>query len=287
MKTRIFFISLLTFVALSVLAQKRQATDFSVKNPDKTFVGAVLEPKSINTDEHQFVNITIPDPITISFSLPIKSQTIEPTYDNMMKVIRENLTATEKIKSQQGFSYQLKEIKSYDELSLYFGQTINTETFFGIQQNRNPYKTMIALDLTQELFSVNMDLPDDGKLYKNDPEIIKRGNELLYVGSLSFGRKVTLLVSSSLAFADVKVAIEESLNSDGKPLSAKSRMILSNADMRIMAFGNPIFPVQDVNNPFAMIKDYFNRPVTKDDFGSVIRFSCAWIKDNSLFTNEY
>lgn len=141
MKTKkTYTLALLFIFAVSLMAQKREATNFTVKNPEKTFVGAVLEYKTINDDVYRFVNITVPEAIRISFSIPVKPQTIVPSYENMMKVVRESVMANGNIKSQQSFSFQLKEIKSYEELFWYFGQTVNTETFFGITQNSKPKK---------------------------------------------------------------------------------------------------------------------------------------------------
>ena len=88
MKTKIKYIILLLLVIQTGYAQ--EASKFTVKAPDKTFIGAILEPGSINSDAHQFLDVPL-NPITISYSLPMKSQEITPGYDNMMKAIREGL----------------------------------------------------------------------------------------------------------------------------------------------------------------------------------------------------
>lgn len=287
MKTKILLISLALTFAGSSMAQKREASSFSVKNPEKTFVGAPLDPKSINKENHQFVDIITPEPITLSFSIPVKSQTILPSYDNMMKVVRESVMTYGKIKSQQSFSYQLKEIKSYDDIFWHFGQTINTETFFGIPQNATPSKTTVIVDLTQVFFNVSMDIPDDGKLYDKDIEIAKRIEDLIYVASISFGRKATMIISSEMPYISLKSAIEEALASDNNTLTAKSRAVLTNADIRIMVLGNPKITKQNINNPFTSVLEYFNRPVTMDDFGLPIKLTAFYFKDNSTYYNVY
>lgn len=287
MKTKILLIALAIIFTGSSTGTKREADSFSAKNPEKTFVGAPLDPKSINTDNHQFVNIITPEPITLSFSIPVKSQTILPSYDNMMRVVRESVMESGKIKSQQGFKYQLKEIKSYNDISMYFGQAISTEVFWGIPQNATPSKTTAIICLTQEFFSVNMDMPDDGKLYDKDPEITKRIEELVYVSSVSFGRKAMMIVSSEMPYVRLKSAIEEALASDHKTLTSKSRGVLANADVRIMILGNPDLTVRNTDNPFASILEYFHRPVTIDDFGTPIQFTASYFKDNSMYCNKY
>lgn len=287
MKTKkTYTLALLFIFAVSLMAQKREAINFTVKNPEKTFVGAVLEYKSINDDAHRFVNITVPEAIHISFSIPVKSQTIVPSYENMMKVVRESVIASGEIKMSEGFSFQLLEINSYEALFWYFGQTVNTETFFGIPKNAKPQKTSVVVNMTQTFFSISMDFPNKERLYDKDPEVIKRAEELVYVGTLSYGRKITSLVEAEIPYIDLKLAIEEALNPN-KPLSAKNRSILANADIRMMAFGNPILPEANSDNPFATAMSYFNKPVTIDDFGVPLQFTAAYIKDNGVFNNEY
>lgn len=286
MKTKIYLILLSLSCLLSLPAQVA-VNGIAIKNPDRTFIGAVIEHKSINYDAHRFVDVVVPQPIQIYFSLPIKQQTIIPTYENMMKTVRENVVASGKIKANYGFSFQLLEIQSYDRLSWFFGQTMNTETFFGIPPNTKLQNTTVAVSMTQSFFSIGMDFPDDGKLYGKDPEINKREDELIYVGTIFFGRKITALVESSATFAEVKTAIEESINSLGKPISKKSHAVLTNANIRIMVLGATELPQPDSGNPFACVMAYFNKPVTIDDFGVPMGFHASYIKDNSAFENKY
>ena len=75
MKTKIKYIILLLLVIQTGYAQ--EASKFTVKVPNKTFIGAILEPGSINSDTHQFLDVPL-NPITISYSLPMKSQEITP-----------------------------------------------------------------------------------------------------------------------------------------------------------------------------------------------------------------
>lgn len=285
MKTRLLLICTCLFLSMSLSAQQREAHSFAVKNPSNTFIGGVFDPKSLNTDTHQFVNITVPESIDITVLRQFK--TIIPTYENMMKAVRESVIASGKIDQQKSFSYRIKKIKSYDELEWYFGQTINLETFFGIPQGSNLSKNTVAVDITQEFFSVEMDFPHDGKLHDQDPEIVKREDELVYVSSLTFGRKAILLISSSSDYKDINAAIQESLTNNPKTLSVKSRAILSNADIRIMVIGNPSLPIPSSDTPFASVMEYFNRSVTIEDFGQPIKFTGTWIKTNGMFVNNY
>ena len=57
MKTKIKYIILLLLVIQTGYAQ--EVSKFTVKVPNKTFIGAILEPGSINSDTHQFLSILL------------------------------------------------------------------------------------------------------------------------------------------------------------------------------------------------------------------------------------
>lgn len=290
MKIKTIIITALLFTGLSLHAQtERKATDFVSKYPGKTFLGAVLEYKSINTEEYKFVKVE-PSPVTISFSLPVKSETIIPSYENLMNVVRDKVVRIGKIKSNHSFSFSLKELKSYDFLSLSFGQKIDTDLFFGISKDAKPRKTAVMVDMSQTYFSVDMDLPESGKIYDKNRnlEIVKREDELVYIGSVEFGRKVTVIVESPVSYGDLKQAIQEALSeSKDKPMSKKSRSILARATVRVMVIGDEKLPDTHPDNVFGNIKDYFDRPVTVEDFGKPITFQASYVKDNSAFQNTF
>ena len=172
MKTKIKYIILLLLVIQTGYAQ--EASKFTVKVPNKTFIGAILEPGSINSDTHQFLDVPL-NPITISYSLPMKSQEITPGYDNMMKAIREGLQQNNILKPNYQFSSSIDEIKSYEELAIYFGQKINPSLFFGTSRQKQK-KTIVVLSISQSFFSVDMDLPES---LSDDPTVLEQKDKLM------------------------------------------------------------------------------------------------------------
>ena len=84
------------FLLLGASLYAQQGFDkFTAKNPDKTFIGAIMQAESINEDTHRFIDVALA-PITISFSHSIKSQKITPSYIEMTKVVQ-NLIENGKI----------------------------------------------------------------------------------------------------------------------------------------------------------------------------------------------
>ena len=282
------YLSLLLLLTLSLNAISQKTADrFVAKNPDKTFIGAIMEKKSINQNEHLFINAKL-KPITISFSIAAKSITLTPSYENMMNVISEKLKDSKALKTNYNFSYSLKELKSYDDLSWYFGQDIDKEAFFGITKEDTPAKTTAIVDITQTYFSVDMDMSTDGKIHTTDENVINKANELIYINSIEFGRKVTVIVESNLDYTNLQIAIKEALdNSEGTPMSEKSKEIIANSNIRIMILSNEKLTENHPDNIFANIIEYLDKPVTFNDFGSPVYFQATEVKDASSYKNTY
>jgi len=282
------YLSLLLLLSLSLNAISQKTADrFVTKNPNKTFIGAIMEKKSINQNEHLFVNAKL-KPITISFSISTESITLIPSYENMMNIISEKLKDSKALKTNYNFSSSLKELKSYDDLSWYFGQDIDKEMFFGITKEDTPAKTTAIVDITQTYFSIDMDMSTDGKIHTTDENVIDKANELIYINSIEFGRKVTVIVESNLDYTNLQIAIKEALaNSEGTPMSKKSKEIIANSNIRIMILGNEKLTENHPDNIFADIIEYFEKPITFNDFGSPVYFRAAAVKDASSYENTY
>ena len=92
MKTKIIYTIVFLMIAKLAYSQEEQysADKFVAKCPNEIFIGAILEANSINQDTYKFLKISM-NPINMGYTIPIKSQTITPSYNNMMKAIHEAL----------------------------------------------------------------------------------------------------------------------------------------------------------------------------------------------------
>ncbi|MDC7311217.1 hypothetical protein NXH68_18645 [Phocaeicola vulgatus ATCC 8482] len=88
MKTKIIYTIVFLMIAKLAYSQEEQysADKFVAKCPNEIFIGAILEANSINQDTYKFLKISM-NPINMGYTIPIKSQTITPSYNNMMKAI--------------------------------------------------------------------------------------------------------------------------------------------------------------------------------------------------------
>lgn len=257
------------------------ADKFAAKCPNEIFIGAIMEANSINQDTYKFLNVSM-NPITIGYTIPIKSQTITPSYNNMIEVLHEALKTNDALKNNYSFSFVIKKIQSYGELAVNWGQIINLQKLLGIALDYKPQKNIVLVDINQSFFSITMDMPE---LLSTDPQVLQRLDELVFVNSIQFGRKVILVIESNIDYNELQETIHTLLNY--KEVSQKGLAILANSNIRLMTIGNKDIKDIDPNNPFTSILDYFSQRVTPEDFGIPISFSVSNLRDNSVFVNYF
>lgn len=285
MKTRIFF-CLLIILGVQYTHAQITATQFMAKNPEQTFIGAIMEANSINKDNHQFIDTPL-NPITVSYSLPgIHSMQISsPSYGNMTNAIREILKTNDITKPNLSFSFAVNELQSPGEIASLLGQNIDPVFYFGIAQKTK--KTLACIYISQSLFSIDMDMPKD---VCSDEEVLARGDELIVINSVWFGRQALVMVESNYDYQEIRMAINELL-SGTQTLStekiSKSKAILANSIIRIMLPGNETMEITNPANPLSDVMAYINRDFSADDFGKPIKFSAMHLKSRSVFVNEY
>ena len=273
---------LFLMIGASVFAQEG-FDKFSTKNPVNTFIGAVIEADKINSDTHEFLDVPQKS-ITISYSFPIKSQEIVPSYNNMMNMV-EGLIKNGDVPTQNvAFSYITREIKSYDELSLFFGQKINPTLLFGIPVNGKPKQNVVAVSLEQKLLSLYMDIQDAPVI--DNSEIEK--DKLLYLNSVTFGRKAIVLIESNQSESKIKAAVDDVVQNYDVPtkIADSSHSLLANSTIRVMIAGDNTAVDIQAGNSLLDALHYFNLDITANDFGAPIIFTAAWLKDNSMFVND-
>lgn len=288
MNIKTIFVTLLLLITPYCYAQEsvQSSNSFTAKNANELFLGGILKAESINSDAHHFLNVRL-NPITISFSIPIKSKEIAPSHENMMKAIRDGLQESNPIKPNDTFSYIVRELKSYEELSLLFGQSIDPSIFFGTSANQKPKKSMAAIDISQSYFRVDMDLPES---LSDDPRVDELLPELIYVNSIQFGRKAIIIIESNSSFQEVNSAVQNIMANTGKNAlqsSENSKSVLSNSNIRCLILNDNGMENINPDNPLGSIIDYMNKSVTADDFGGPISFTASYLKDNGMFTNKF
>ena len=182
------------------------------------------------------------------------------------------------------FSHTIREIKSYDELTFFFGQKINPTLLFGIPANGKPKLNVVAVRLEQKLLSIYMDIQDAPII--DNAEIEK--DKLLYLNSVTFGRKAIVLIESNQSESKIKAAVDDVVQNYDAPskIADSSHSLLANSTIRVMIAGDNTAVDIQADNALLDVLHYFNRDITTSDFGAPITFTAAWLKDNSVFVNE-
>lgn len=283
MKTKILYTIMFFVIVQLSYGQEGQcsADKFAAKCPNEIFIGAIMEANSINQDTYKFLNVSM-NPITMGYTIPIKSQTITPSYNNMIEALHEALKTNDALKNNYSFSFVIKKIQSYGELAVNWGQIINLQKLLGIAPGYKPLKNIVLVDINQSFFSITMDMPES---LSTDPQVLQRLDDLVFVNSIQFGRKVILVIESNIDYNELRDTIHNLLNY--KEVSQKGLAILANSNIRLVAIGNKDIKDIDPNNPFTSILDYFSQIVTVEDFGIPISFSASDLRDNSVFVNYF
>ncbi|MCC8155570.1 MAG: thiol-activated cytolysin family protein [Tannerellaceae bacterium] len=256
------------------------AREFINKQPDKLFIGVILDSKSLNKDAYEIVDVPL-NPVTISYSLPsVYSQSLQPSYENMYKSAREAIG--ESVNVGNSFLYTIQQLNSYEGLSWYFGQDVTPSSYFGtIWKQKDPKHSLIVVDIKQVFFRIDMDLPVN--LYV-DPQALEEyeSDDLICVTSVGFGRKALIVIESSASADNVTAAATEAIK-DYTKISDKSKTVLANSTIRLMLLGNQQDIESDTNNPFEIVDHFINKEVNQDDFGIPVIFGASYLKDWSLF----
>ncbi len=279
MKTRILLATAILLLAASMQAatpQKSSSSKFMPKSSSEIFLGRVLEASSVNKSQYEFGSTPFKN-ITVSFSIPVKSVSIAPTQEAMMAAAKEAVKS-QKIPQSQDFSFSKRELASYDDLKSLFGQEMSISSLLGKKDLKKTHKTLVAFDLNRVFFTMVMDFPESAVSGATSSQI--------YINSVGFGRRALVVIESDMSAADIKAAADEAISSTGV-LSDKTSAILANSNIHIVNFGNGSALKANADNPFSGLKEYIAKAPTESDFGKIITFSASYVKDNSVFVNEY
>ena len=286
MKLLLFFFLFPLMFCENASAQQT-STSFAAKNPSKLYLGAVLKKANINEREHNILHL-IDDDVTMGFEgASVRSRTLKAGLDKMYLTIKDALSSTSStiLKNNISFTYNLQDFKQNGSINNYLGQTVDLEEWFGISQDANSPNTIMMLDIKRTSFVVYLDLPTDGT-FKIDPIQLANNKlqDLIYINSLSFGRRVLVLVESNLD----KRLVNNTLNNvlEGENISKEDDVVLAHCTFRTVVFG-----IDDIHltplSPFEHILEYIKGEIKTDSYGLPISFGAANLSDNSVFENKY
>lgn len=264
---------LLYILTLGILSaqEPRNSSTYFGKNPEGLFLGAVLSKKSINTEKHEFKDIKTNQKITpISTSFKYEFPEIVPNKENMYKVISDELKAKGTPTGNAGIaSYSFYSIRNLEDLYTNFGQKMDLGKWFGLDVNNKMPKSNILVEYEIPLFDMFIDPGGDGiKNYLEELAKLK-DDDLIYVISITWGRKALIFVQSDFDENSLKVALNRYIKDEA--LTEEQKIIIETATFSYNIFED--VPLE-LNNPdpIKTILKYLLEPITTDNYGSIIHF---------------
>lgn len=279
--TTLLFI--LTFGIISAQETKSSATLFS-KNPEQLYLGAVLSKKSINTEKHEFKDIKTKEKISLlSTTFKYEFPEIVPTKENMYQVIADELKAKGAPTSSGIASYSFYPIRNLEDLYANFGQKMDLGKWFGLDINNKMPVSNILIAYEIPLFDLYLDIAETGMMNYREELAKLKDDDLVYVMSITWGRKALIFVQSDFDENSLKVALNRYLNDEG--LTEEQKVILETATFSYNIFED--IPLELENpNPIKTILNYLSGPITADNYGSIINFMADEI-DGSTYNNNF
>jgi len=279
--TTLLFI--LTFGIISAQETKSSATLFS-KNPEQLYLGAVLSKKSINTEKHEFKDIKTKEKISLlSTTFKYEFPEIVPTKENMYQVIADELKAKGAPTSSGIASYSFYPIRNLEDLYANFGQKMDLGKWFGLDINNKMPVSNILIAYEIPLFDLYLDIAETGMMNYREELAKLKDDDLIYVMSITWGRKALIFVQSDFDENSLKVALNRYLNDE--ELTDEQKVILETATFSYNIFED--IPLELENpNPIKTILNYLSGPITADNYGSIIHFMADEI-DGSTYNNNF
>lgn len=279
--TTLLFI--LTFGIISAQETKSSATLFS-KNPEQLYLGAVLSKKSINTEKHEFKDIKTKEKISLlSTTFKYEFPEIVPTKENMYQVIADELKAKGAPTSSGIASYSFYPIRNLEDLHANFGQKMDLGKWFGLDINNKMPVSNILIAYEIPLFDLYLDIAETGMMNYREELTKLKDDDLIYVMSITWGRKALIFVQSDFDENSLKVALNRYLNDE--ELTDEQKVILETATFSYNIFED--IPLELENpNPIKTVLNYLSGPITADNYGAIIHFMADEI-DGSTYNNNF
>ncbi|KGE13114.1 hypothetical protein [Sphingobacterium deserti] len=262
-------------------AAQERSTNLFTKAPKDVYLGAIMTIQSINKPVHEFVAA---EPMTMRVSTSSNTwENLSFELNSSRKDLQKKMEERYKPTSQNlSFSYAIEEITDYNRLSLYFGQLVDVKKWFKIPAGESE-TNKVMIHLEQILFTLDLDMMDPQKQVDAVKNKELNVDSLIIINSLLFGKKAVVLVESNQPTTVIRSILQSEIQ--GRELTPQQKSIMSTFTFRVAVFGTKKEIAFDNDKPLSNVLNFFN---TSTDFlPDPLSFSAVYIKDNSVFENEY
>lgn len=208
---------------------------------EKIYLGNLINPEGgQEVDFAEFSGYTF-DPITVSTSAPVYSKTFVPSLEEQTTYARE-IIATH---PQQNVAFIADNgtVEFYTYKQLHATGMANLGVKLDEIVSGSSYKTKemekkygIIYSFIRKLFTMDMDLPDNGKHIRDELKESDKAQDVSYVSSISYGKVGLLIVETDTYYEEVRSAINSVLS--GESLSAEESALIEASNITYIYFDN-------------------------------------------------
>ncbi|WP_343744335.1 thiol-activated cytolysin family protein [Chitinophaga sp.] len=215
---------------------------------DIIYIGSLIKSESINTGAYTPITNVTRKPVTLSVSLQgvqgTVAKTIMPSLSNQRTALNEILN--QKITGDQPseISMEVNQVYSEDQMKLSIGTKFEYSKIASVAANfdwsETSEKTHIVAKFLQVYYTVDMDIPSDGKLIEDDPSKFGQYSPV-YVSSCTYGRMGLFFLESSRSQREVKAALtatyKAAVTSGSVQVTSEQKSILNESTIKVYTNG--------------------------------------------------
>lgn len=272
-----------------------------VTAPNKTFIGGVYNSTTLDNLSYTPINY-LTKPVTVSYSFPsayvvdvIQKPSLSAMRASVFKAMNDANFSGQQILS---FDYNIKQFSYYSELKIAFGANVNIGGIFNIDisgsNNKVKKNTGIFAKFTQKNFTIDMDLPDNGNIFKNESDLgLAAPHNPVYINSITYGRLGVISLESDYSYNETAFALKAALNAKmvngSLSIDVQSKKILEESDLTVYILGGVGSDAVQVVTGY---EGFINFIVSGGQFtaqapGVPIYFSAAHAGDNSVYYTTF
>lgn len=193
------------------------------------------------------------------------------------------------------FSFNITPFSNYNELKLSFGSNINIADLFRINTSGTNAKiksnTGLIVKFTQKNFTVDMDLPTDGKLIEWTDDV--PAYSPVFINSVTYGRMAIMYIESRDSSEPLYLAFKAALNigivKSDAAVTNDQKALISNATIKAYIInGQGQYAVTTISG----YEDFKKYIIEGDKYsaqapGTPISFKLRYLSDFSSFTTPF
>lgn len=196
------------------------------------------------------------------------------------------------------FSFDMNQFTYYDEFKLAFGANIKVGGIFNasgsVDKTKISKKTGLLAKFVQRNFTLDMDLPDNGRLLDDtvDPSTLGPYSPV-YVSSITYGRMGIMKIESDFSYSSLtrafKAAFSAGIVSGGASIADSLKHIIDNSSIEVYDVGGEGQAIATAINSYDDFRKYIisGGNYTAQTPGFPLYYTLSYLSDNSIYKTRF